>query len=330
MGLPKKTISRSELNYLYWIKRLSTAQIGKIFGCNHVTILNKLKEFNIKRRTRLGNRKPVVIPAKILKNLYVDRKLSETIIAKRLGYSRHAIEIRMKLYGIKPRSYRESNTKYPKTDFSGNLIEKAYITGFRLGDLSVSIRSYLIHVGCSSTIQAQVKLIKNLFSPYTFVYTKPSRILNGKQVIDIQCLLNESFEFLLPKQDSIEDWILNNNGCFFAFTAGYIDAEGHIYTRTQYKKTFSGLEIQTYDKNILKQMWHKFNQLGIKCPKPLINKRAGYTQKNGTRNNKDAWRLGVSKKQSLSVLFNRINPYIKHDKREKDLYRAWKDVNSRL
>ena len=280
----------------------------------------------------MGLIKPILIIPDMLKDLYEKRKLSETEIAKRLGCSRHVIETRMKLYDIKPRSYRESNTKYPKTDFSGNLFEKAYLIGFRLGDLSVDRRRFLIHVGCSTTLEPQVDLIKKLFSPYTFVYTKPSRILKGKWVIDIQCLLNDSFQFLLPKKDIIENWILKNDTCFCAFLAGYIDAEGHIFTRLQKKSItpFSGLEIQTYDKTILHQTWEKLNRLGIECPRPLLNKPAGYVSKSGIINNGDCWRLSITKKKSLNQLFEKIYPFIKHQKRRNDLEEAWQNTRLRL
>ena len=327
-------LSKNTLNNLYWKEGLSTAEIAKRYNCTHSGILYKMQSFGIKRRSKLGLRKPVKISKKVLKNLYEHRKLSETKVANLLGRSRGAIERKMKLYGIKPRGYRESNTKYPKKDFSKNLTEKAYLIGFRLGDLSVSRRGYLIHIGCSSTIPAQVKLIKKLFSPYTFVYTKLSRILNGKQVVDIQCLLNESFAFLLPKQDNIETWILKSNKYFFAFMAGYIDAEGHIYTRYpsigKGCMPFSGIEVGTYDKNILFQIWTKLNQLNIECPKPLLNKPAEYQGKNGLKTGKDCWRLSVSKKKSLISVFNNLNPYLRHGKRRDDMEVAWKNVLTRI
>lgn len=150
----KFNIKKWDLYELYWKKGLSTDAIAGVYGCNHVTILNKMKKYEIERRTRLGLRRSIVIPHEVITELYQKQKLSETKTAEKLGCSRHSIETRMHLYGIKPRSYREANTKYPKSDFSGDLVEKAYLIGFRLGDLSVDKRKYLIHVGCSTTIEA--------------------------------------------------------------------------------------------------------------------------------------------------------------------------------
>jgi transcriptional regulator with XRE-family HTH domain len=325
----KVLTSKERLRELYNKKGLSTEQIGKLYNCSHATILNKMKIYKIKRRSRLGSRKSVKIPKYVLKNLYGKQKLSQAQIAKKLGYSICAIQKKMQAHNIKPRSYSEANTIYPKYDFGEHLKEKAYLIGFRLGDLSVKRKGSLIHVGCSTTILEQVQLIKNLFSKYTNVYTKESRILNNKQVIDIQCLLNESFNFLLPKEDKVEDWILKNNKLFFAFLAGYIDAEGYIFTRLSNKNSktpTAGFELQSYDKNILHQIWKKLNSLNIECPKPLISKPKGYTAKSGIKNNNDLWRLSVNKKDSLLVMLTSIESYIRHGKRKKRLKEAKQNI----
>lgn len=333
MGQTKILISKTGLQKLYWGDKLSTAEIARKFNCTHSAVVYKMQSLGIERRTKLGLRKPVYVKAQTLKKLYLQRKLSELKIAKLLGCSRGAIEKRMRLFGIKARIYSESNTRYPKKDFSGNLIEMAYLIGFRLGDLNVFKKDHLLIVKCSSSVVAQVDLIKNLFSEYTFVYSKPSRILNGHLIIDIRCHLNNSFNFLLPKSDNIEDWILNNSELFFAFLAGYIDAEGHIYTRNPSKgkgtMPFSGIEIGTYDKNILFQIWEKLNQLDIECPKPLLNKLAGYANKNGLINRKDCWRISISKKKSLISVFEKLKPHLKHAKRYRNMVVAYENVLAR-
>lgn len=328
----KFVISKEDLRNLYEKNQLSTGQIGKLYNYSHATVLNRMKEYKIKRRSQLGLRKPLKISKSLLKNLYIQQKLSESQIAKKLNCGRTAINKRIHLYGIKPRSLSETSLKYPKYNFSRNLTEKAYLIGFRLGDLNVRRVRLLIRIACSTTIPEQVQLIKALFSKYGYVYTKKSRILNNKQVIDIQCLLNESFNFLLPKNDKIEKWILLSNKFFFAFLAGYIDAEGYIFVRF-YKHCnapIAGLEIQSYDKNILHQIWKKLKSLKIRCPKPFISKPKGYTSKKGTTSKQDSWRLSVNRKNDLFSLLTYIKPYIKHKKKKQALQKAENNLISRL
>src|SRR3989344_7948061 len=132
-----KNIPKEQLDHLYLQKRLSSDAIAKIFNCNHVTILNYLIKYGIPRRSRLGNRKPVKISKLELFNLYHKQKMTQKQIAGKFGHSQYGIQRWMKLYGIASKTFYESHAVHPKKDFDGKLAEKAYIIGFRLGDLNV-------------------------------------------------------------------------------------------------------------------------------------------------------------------------------------------------
>lgn len=47
----KYDIPKEELKHLYIDEHMTCVEIGKIYGCNRVTIENRLKEYNIPRRT---------------------------------------------------------------------------------------------------------------------------------------------------------------------------------------------------------------------------------------------------------------------------------------
>jgi len=325
-------ITKQTLKKLYYRNKLSTIQIGKLYQCSHATILNKMKGYGLKRRSKLGLRKPVHIPKAKLKKLYLDKKFSENQIARKMKCSRCAIEKLMKKHKIKPRSLSEAQMKIPKYNFDGDPIEKAYLIGFRLGDLWVAPAKLQIEVSCSTSRYEQVKLIKTLFHKYTKIRIRKKRIIKKQLITDMKWLLNKSFKFLLPKRDRIETWILKSKKFFFAFLAGYVDAEGHIFTRL-YKKSktpIAGFEIQSQDKNILHQFWAKLNKLGIYCLKPRINKPKGYISKSGVINRKDVWRLSVNRKRDLSLLLTSIESYIKHAKRKSDLQKAKENCVFRL
>lgn len=317
-------ISEQALKKLYYQDKLSTVKIGRFYSCSHATILNKMKIYDLKRRSQLGLRRPVVISKKILRNLYENRRLSQTKTAKKMKCSVCAIQKLMKKYHIKSRSYSEANTKYPKQNFSKNLLEKAYLIGFRVGDLNVYQKDFIIVARCSTTALEQIQLIQNIFSPYSYVSIRKSRILNGRQVFDVNCYLNNTFNFLLSKEDKIPKWILLNPKFFFAFFAGYIDAEGHIFVRLykNCKTPIAGFEIQSQDKNILHQAWKKLNKLNIKCQKPKINRPKGYISKSGIIDRKDLWRLSVNRKVDLLLLLKSIEPHVKHGKRKNHLKKA--------
>lgn len=202
----KYSIPKNELKNLYVTQKLSTDQIATRFGCNHITVVNRMKKYGIKSRGHLGLTKPINISKEKFEYLYYKRNLSASQIAKIVHCSRSGIERKMKIFKIKTRNIDNRVCKYKKYDFSGNLTEKAYMIGFRLGDLNIVPVKNIIVARCSTTKRNQIKLIRNLFSSYT----KPNVTMAKRGTFEIAAYLNKSFSFLLPKHDNIEPWILEN------------------------------------------------------------------------------------------------------------------------
>lgn len=223
----------------------------------------------------------------------------------------------MKNFGIETRPIFNRACKYKKKNFSGSLTEKAYLIGFRLGDLNVSKRKNIISVRCSTTKRAQASLIKNLFSPYGGVAITKAR----RGTIEINVFLNNSFLFLIPKEDKIPGWTTRNNKYFLAFFAGYSDAEGSLYLHRMKKKGLKLLaqfELNSYDKNILKQLWKGLKKLSVEGSFPSISHPAGTPC--GVKDyvsNKDTWRLAISKKGSLWRLIHFWEKYSKHKDKQR-------------
>lgn len=322
----KFNISERELRNLYWKQRLSMKEIAKKYGCNHVTIVNRMKKYGIKSRGHLGLTKPIRIPKEKLEYLYHSRNLSLNKIAKILHRSESGLQRKMKNFQIKPRLLSNRACKYKKRDFNGLPSEKAYMIGFRLGDLNVTKSKNIIVARCSTAKQAQISLIKNLFSKYGGVSINKAK----RGTIEIYAFLNSSFKFLLPKQDEIPIWIIKNSKYFLAFFSGYADAEGclHLHiVKGKRIKSFGVFEIASYDKNILKQLWQGFTQLNITCPPPRICQLKGTPCGNKKYfSNKDAWRLMISKKESLWKLIYLWEKYSKHKDKKKAIIKARKNL----
>ncbi|MBI3576982.1 hypothetical protein HY086_03020 [Candidatus Gottesmanbacteria bacterium] len=304
-------IPKTKLKYLYLKKLWSADAIAKVFHCDHVTILNYLKKYQIPRRSRLGTRKPVRISKKTLYRLYHKQRLTQKQIANRFGHSAYGIERWMKIYGIISRSDSEVHTKYRKKNFSGDDIEKAYLIGFRIGDLNVVRVHELVQVRCSTTIKNQMLLIKSMFAKYGYVHIWKAK----RGTFEIVVLLNTTFSFLLPKDDKVKSWITTNKRYFLSFLAGYSDAEGSYYLkkpRLNIGKTKSAaFEIQSYDRNTLLSIHNKLKSYSIENIYTL-SRRAGQIDRRGIKTNKDCWRVVISKKQSLWDFIKLIEPYHKH------------------
>jgi len=225
---------------------------------------------------------------------------------------------KLKKYKIERRNASESNTIYPKKSFDGNKVKKAYMIGFRLGDLNAKKcegNSSLIRIKSSTTKLAQVKLIKDIFGCYGHFYAKKIR-----GVYRVECSLHKSFNFLLPKKDKVEDWILKNNRLFFAFLAGYTDAEGCIklsQNRARYR-------VGSYDKNLLNQAYKKLKELNL-YPRYRLETKAGTTY-SGVKHNGDFWGIIISNKLALLKLFEFLEPHMHHSSKLKDLKRAKENI----
>ncbi len=272
-------------------------------------------------------RKKIKIPKKDLLRLYYKEKKSKYTIGKMYNCSFKTVLNRMREYGMKPLSRSIIQSKYEKKDFSGDNIEKAYLIGFRLGDLNVyqTVKhSDVIVVRCHTTCDAQLQLMKKLFSKYGKVSFKMNKKTNSYH---INCFLNRSFDFLLPKHDKVNSWISKNNSFSASFAAGYIDAEGNLGV---YDKR-ARFKIDSYDKNILFWLYRWFLKNKVFCPKTkkIGVKNQIYNKKMEYKYNNDLWRIRASEQYSLEKLFILIKPFLKHKNRLKDLNNCLKNLYER-
>lgn len=334
--MPKQRISlpKMELKLFYEKDKFSVRDLAKKYGCGSTTIQRALRKYKIQVRPTMAIK--LSIPKSKIRFFYEKRRKSMTEISRIFSCNRVTILNRIKEYKIKVRDFSSAHIKYPKKDFSGNLVEKAFLIGFRLGDLHV--RKYekngkVISVECASTKLDQIILIQNLFKKYGYVRITQS---DGDSIIRIQCALNPSFNFLLPKRDLIEAWILRSNKLFFAFFAGYLDAEGDI---SFHSNKIVSLRVGTYDKNILTQIRQKLRKYGIESkfnldrPKGSKINLSPRDKLRGIRKiyktKQDFWRVAVYRKKDLLKLFNYISPYLKHQRLKIALKKAKRSIIKR-
>jgi transcriptional regulator with XRE-family HTH domain len=316
-------VPAAELVRLYCDEELSAAQIAALVGWSPSAVYARLVALGIARRTPWAHN-AVETDAVNLRRLYVEEGLSMSALAERCGCSLTTIWRKLKAAGIEARP-DGGTPRYARQDFSADLAEKAYLIGFRLGDLNIEVEGNTLVVKCTSTRTEQVELFRGLFEPYGHVYTDEATVARRqRKSIGMMARLNMSFDFLVPKQDAVPDWILESDDPFFAFLAGYIDAEGyfHTYFVRRQPKPLACLELRSYDAVLLGQLHNGLAARGIACSPARLRVQAGYTNKYGVRSNKDLWGLGVHRKESLRQLFAKIDPYLRHPKRRIDMLRA--------
>lgn len=265
-------------------------------------------------------RAKINLPEGQLRNLYLKRNFSTFKIAKLFGCNPITIANRLREYGIKLRDKAHMRNFYKKQPFSGSALERAYLVGFRLGDLNVYKpfkNSIILVARCHTTIQEQARLIKSLFCKYGGV-----KIAHSQNGFTINCFLDTSFDFLLTK--SLPHDIFAKQSSAISFTAGYTDAEGS-FGLNQGRGRF---QIASYDYQILKNINQFLEKNGIKTKFKLIAKK-GSSRENDGRWNNNLWRLNVNEAASLEKFIKRLLPYMKHKKRISDALIVLKNIDKR-
>lgn len=244
--------------------------------------------------------------------MYWDEHKSSIEIGKFFHCHPMTIRNRIRELGIVKKSASIARVKYQSSNFTGNAAQKAYLIGFRLGDLSVnktSNRSDVIIVRCHTTQMIQVNLIKQLFTSYGHV-----TVSNGKYGHNVNCYVNGTFDFLLPKKDFVPKEIEQTDACIWSFIAGYVDAEGS-FGINQGRARF---KIDSYDMQILAWIQSKFEQFSIRGKFRLIAKENQPQYHIGIFH-KDLWRLEINEAQSLYRFICLIKLYLQHKKRKADI-----------
>ncbi len=268
-------------------------------------------------------RTKVLIPQKSLKYLYLKKYKSAAYISRLYNCTAMTVRARLKEFGIPLHSFAASRMHYKKYDFSGDLIEKAYLIGFRLGDLNVYQKSKIsesIVARCNTTQIVQIRLIKKLFSKYGRV-----TISHGVYSTNVNCYLNMSFKFLLSNIKDVPVWIKQDKKVGMAFIAGYTDAEGN-FLLNQAKARF---KIDSYDKEIILWIASFLEKRGIRT-KAWCIARSGALRRGGYKLNNDLWRININEAFSLLRFIQYIKIFTKHKTRLKHMIICEKNIMERI
>ena len=257
-----------------------------------------------------------------MRELYLIKKWTPRKIGLQFNCDGITIRNRLKELGIPFKTKSSAQTKYSRYDFDGTETERAYMLGFRYGDLNVykpKGKSETIVVRCHTTHTVQEDLFKKLFAKYgTITVSRNDRSMH------MNCYLNHSFSFLLPKYNNQErEWLLQDSKRMWAFIAGYIDAEGTfgIYeNRGRFK-------VDAYDILILKEMHEFLVHNGIRSIMRIIVRKG--QPGNGSYWNNDVWRINVNESNSLAIFITNLLPFLMHKKRVKDARAVLKNVLKR-
>lgn len=267
-------------------------------------------------------RMKIILNKKLLNELYIDRNLTPDEIGRRFKCSFKTVRNRLQEFGIPFKSPAFARMRYKKSDCTVNPMVKAYMVGFRIGDLNVYNRgekSETIVVRCHTTHKVQVSVIKSLFNSFGRVTISPRG-----QHYTVNCFLNRSFEFLLFKDERAWEWIKKDDVLIRSFVAGYSDAEGNFIINQKRGR----FKIDSYDFSILEFIYSWMLRSGIHAKFRCIRKKGPSWAKQPSLNN-DLWRLNVNSATALERFVNSILPFLRHANRIRGAKECLKNIVSR-
>lgn len=313
-------LNEVELRRLYWDNKLNTYEISKLLKCSQGTIYKRMVLFEIPRRSSV-----TIISKTALRRLYLVEHQSSRKIAKIYKCAYSTIDRYIRRYGFPVKTLSAAHITTKRKDFNGSVLDKAYLIGLRIGDLRVRKiykNSETIQIDSASTRMDMIYHVSKLFKPYGRVWLGNPTILNKVQV---ECSVNKSFEFLLPKYEAFPPWTIQNRRRFLSILAGFIDAEGCFSISGKDRGFFS---LGNYNTRILKQISVLLDEFKIHYRYNLGSK-AGYISKEGYVQKGDYWILQIDRKYDLYCFAKIILPYLRYSRKIDDVNRVLENINSR-
>jgi hypothetical protein len=292
-----KTFSDSDEKMILQLhsKQVPYPKIAAMFGLPVTTIEGLIYRRGLTKKIR-------PISAEVLRKLYVHDHLSILKVADHLGLPKTNVEHWMKKHGIDRRPLRV----YRRRSFDGDKLEKAYLLGYRFGDLYAYPDGLGISVSTTTTHPAMLILFLTCFEKYGHVVFLPAyNKKNHAFQWSAKVTLDSSFAFLLKTPHKIPSWITKDKLAFKWFLAGFIDAEGSV-----------GISFQVmYDRWKVARPYLSFSNSNLALMKDLeihtrryhfrfrlAQKGGTLTSRNGTMRRKDQWELILSRRGVLSDL----------------------------
>jgi hypothetical protein len=271
--------TKEDLEQLYVEEHLSAMKISKEYGLvypnpksGEAMILYHLKRHGISRRDAAEHIRKVTEETV---DEWVKRYEAGESLKQIAGEEVNSVTVfkHLRKRGLQLRDKVEAQikavTKHPKTQFTGNSLERTYLIGFSRGDCATQRHGRSIRVRTGTTHPSMIELFLETFGKYGFVreYLKPAILTRMEWNLEVD--IDASFEFLLKNPMPIEDrW---DKSSFLNFLAGFVDAEGCIYFhKREYSPSFeitianTEVEIQ---RRIMKELQRYGYNPNLRCQK---------------------------------------------------------------
>jgi len=301
-----------DLRRLYLDEHLSAAKIAARYGLKYdspktaeSTVLYHLKKNGISRRDKAEHIRKVT---EEMVNGWVKRYEAGESLKQIAGEEVDHVTVfnHLRKRGLQLRDKVEAQIKavsiHPRTPFSGDPLEKAYLLGFARGDLWITTHGRAVRAKAGSTHPAFVQLFRELFGHYGPIYLYPKQAKLTRYEWSMDADLHESFRFLLDRDRETFQQLMSDAPCFLSYLAGFFDAEGSIYYHRKGPGGAFELSITNMDFELLQALSRQLQRFDY-ASKISISKRTQPVEIQGADH---IWRIFIWRHNDVSALLSQL------------------------
>ena len=248
---------------------------------------------------------------RVLDGLHNGRKVSLLQISKEVGRSYFSIWGLCRSLGIQTRGVAEAQansavarSKHERRAFDGTVEDRAYMTGFKNGDLTAwQVSGTAVMVTSSTTHRAFADLFQQLFERYGHVYQYPMFEEGKGYKWKLGVRLNNSFRFLLKTSVEAAQEFAKDRSAFLSWLAGMIDSDGNIHTSASQGHPRVKLGIYNSNVSLLETIISESRRIQYSFDGPYLLKEKGTVTPFGIIYTKDLWHIDIQQThQALQLL----------------------------
>lgn len=295
---------------MYCDQGLSLGEIARSIGTSKSHVHYYMAKFGIERRPWTGLA-PKRDPGLIV-NLYRDQSKTLEEISTLLGISKStARKHTARQIQLRPRSI----PRYPRNPFSGDEIERAYLLGYRAGDVNAFQDSALtVTARVSTTHRSMLEMFQSSFSNYGRCMMVPRRVFLTGYDWQIFAYLDNSFRFLIPRPLGPP----SESALLYVFTAGFSDSDGCWSVWERLRRTAFSFDITSKNYSLLVVLALALKKEGYH-PHVYLSRKKGTVKvvkgREGTRLitlTEDTWTVVIRRRIEVKRLARDVLPYSRH------------------
>jgi hypothetical protein len=268
------------LRELYCTEGRSLKQIAKLAGTTKSDVHYWMVKHGIARREWSANT-PKCNPKQI-HELYWNQGKTIRVIAKLTGISfttarkhlLHETALQNQYSSMPSRLRSRWSVEYPRTPFSEDEVERAYLLGLRGGDLNAARTSpNSVMARVSTTHPAMLGLFVQKFGNYGHCSIVPRKVFLTGYDWQARTYLDNSFRYLVEKPQTIP----TAEAQFYAFLAGLSDSDGSWVISHGNTRLTHAFLITTEESGLIRGVKTILERFGLH-PTLHLDKRSGTTK----------------------------------------------------